>query len=51
MAFTELNLLGVEVEGQYFIDCVLPFGASISCKIFEDVASLIHWIVKKWGWS
>ena len=41
MAFTELNLLGVKVEGKYFIDCALPFGASISCKIFKDIASLI----------
>ena len=47
MAFSELNLLGVKVEGKYFIDCALPFGASISCKIFEDVASLIHWIAEK----
>ena len=47
MAFTELNLSGVKVEGKCFIDCALPFGVSISCKIFEDVASLIHWIVEK----
>ena len=47
MAFTELNLLGVKVEGKYFIDCALQFGASISCKIVEDIASLIHWIVEK----
>ena len=47
MAFSELNLLGVKVEGKYFIDCALPFGASISCKIFEDVASLIHWIAER----
>ena len=42
MAFSELNLLGVKVEGKYFIDCALPFESSISCKIFQDVASLIH---------
>ena len=36
MAFSELNLLGIKVEGKYFIDCALPFGASISCKIFKD---------------
>ena len=47
IAFTEFNLLGVKVEGKYFIDCALPYGASISSKIFEDVASLIHWIVEK----
>ena len=47
MAFTELNLLGMKVEGKYFIDCALPFGASILCKIFEDVASLIPLIVER----
>ena len=47
MAFSELNLLGVKVEGKYFIDCALPFGTSFSCKIFEDVAFLIHWIAEK----
>ena len=47
MDFSELNLLGVKLEGKYFIDCVLPFGVLISCKIFEDVASLIHWIAEK----
>ena len=47
MAFSELNLLGLKVEDNFFIDCALPFGASISCKIFEDVASLIHWIAEK----
>ena len=47
MAFSELNLLGVKEEGKYFIDCALPFGASISCKIFKDVASLIHWIAER----
>ena len=49
MTFTELNLLGVRVEGKYFIDCALPFGASILCKIFEDIASFIHWIVEEGG--
>ena len=47
MAFSKLNLLGVKVEGKYFRDCALPFGASILCKIFEDVASLIHWIEER----
>ena len=25
LAFSELNLLGIKVDGKYFIDCVLPF--------------------------
>ena len=47
MAFLELNLLGVKVKGKYFIDCALPSGASILCKIFQDVTSLIHWIAER----
>ena len=47
MFFSELNVLGVKVEGKYFIDCALPIGASISYKIFKDVVSLIHWIAEK----
>ena len=47
MQFSNLNLLGICVQGQYFIDCALPFGASISCAIFEQVATLIHWIAEK----
>ena len=43
MAFLELNLLGIRVDNQYFIDYALPSGASISCKVFEDIASLIQW--------
>ena len=47
MAFSELNLLEIKVENKYFIDCALPFGASISCKVFGDIASLIHWIAEQ----
>ena len=40
------NLLGMKVQGQYFIDICLPFGAAISCAIFEDISTLIHWIAE-----
>ena len=49
MHYQDLNLLGIKVQGQFFIDCALPFGASISCSIFEDVATLIHWLAEKEG--
>ena len=45
--YEDPNLLGIKVQGQFFIDCSLPFGASISCAIFEDIATLIHWIAEK----
>ena len=47
MHYEDLNLLGIKAQGQFFIDCVLPFGASISCAIFEDIATLIHWMAEK----
>ena len=47
MRYQDLNLLGIKVQGKFFIDCALPFGASISCAIFEDIVTLIHWITEK----
>ena len=47
MRYQDLNLLGIKVQGQFFIDCALPFGASVSCAIFEDISTLIHWITEK----
>ena len=41
MQYQDLNLLGLKVQGQSFIDCVLPFGASISCAIFEEISTQI----------
>ena len=29
------------------MDLVLPFGSAISCTIFEDIATLIHWIFEQ----
>ena len=47
MQFADLQLLGIKVEGQFFIDNCLPFRASISCAIFEDISTLIHWIAER----
>ena len=47
MRYQDLNLLGIKVQGQFFIDCTLSFGASVSCLIFEDISTLIHWIAEK----
>ena len=42
MRYQDMNLLGIKVQGKFFIDCALPFGASISCAIFEDISTLIY---------
>ena len=47
MRYQDLNLLGIKVQGKFFIDCALPFGASISCAIFEDISMLIHWSAER----
>ena len=40
ICFNGLKLLGIKVQGQFFIDTCLPFGAAIPCAIFEDIATL-----------
>ena len=47
MCFADHHVLGIKVRGQFFIDNCLPFRASISCAIFEDIAALIHWIAER----
>ena len=47
MQFADLHFLGIKVKGQFFIDNCLPFGASISCAIFKDILTLIHWIMER----
>ncbi len=43
---SEWHLMGFKFHGQYFMGTQLPFGASASCKVFEDVAQAIEWILK-----
>ena len=47
MCFADLNLLGIKVKGQFFIETCLPFSTSISCATFEDISTLIHWIAER----
>ncbi len=41
----DLNLLGCQVDGLWFLDVCMPFGLSIACKVFEEFSSAIHWRV------
>ena len=47
VCFSDLSLLGIKVQGQFFIDCCLPFVAAVSCQAFEKIPMLIHWIAQK----
>ena len=47
MCYNDLPLLGIKVQGQFFIDCCLPFRATVLCQVSEKIATLIHWIAQK----
>ena len=32
---------------RFYIDICLPFGASISCAIFENIGNLLQWIAQR----
>ena len=38
------HLLGIKIQQDYYMDICLPFGASISCAIFEQVGTLLQWL-------
>ena len=38
------HLLGIKIQQDYYVDICLPFGASISCAIFEQVRTLLQWL-------
>ena len=47
ICFKDIKYLGICFDEQYFVDLALPFGSAISCAIFEDIATLIHWIFER----
>ena len=48
----DLPLLGFTLDGKYFLNSSVPFGAASSCLIFERVATVLQWIVtSETGWK
>lgn len=43
----DFSLLGIKTEQGYWVQKMLPMGASCSCQIFEKFSSFIQWLVKK----
>lgn len=43
----DFGLLGIKFENQFWIDKNLPMGCSISCYLFENFATFLHWLVQK----
>ena len=48
-------LLGMQWEGNYFVEMALPFGLRSAPYIFSSVADLAEWVLKKnsmtWAFS
>ena len=40
------RLLGFQWEGKYYYDRCLPMGCSVSCQLFESLATAVHWILQ-----
>ncbi|VDI44723.1 Hypothetical predicted protein [Mytilus galloprovincialis] len=41
----DFDLLGFKINQEFYFDKSLPFGASISCALFNKFASFLHWAV------
>ncbi|XP_075715671.1 uncharacterized protein LOC142750558 [Rhinoderma darwinii] len=40
-------LLGCYWQEEYFVDCCLPMGCSISCAYFEMFSTFLEWVVRR----
>ncbi len=45
------HLLGMEWDGQLFVDATLPFGLLSAPKIFNALADTLEWIIRQHGVS
>ena len=43
----DLYLLGMQWQGNYFVDITLPFGLPSETYVFSSVVDLVEWVLKK----
>ena len=41
----DFDLLGIQLEENYYMDKCMPMGCSISCATFEKFSTFLHWAV------
>ena len=39
------DLMGFKIDKFYFYDKTLPMGLGLSCQLFEEFATALHWIL------
>lgn len=44
---SDFCLLGMCIQGKFYIDKCIPFGCSIACSTFEKFSSFLHWALAK----
>lgn len=42
----DFEILGIQFNGMFYVEKALPFGASVSCKTFEQFSSFLEFCVK-----
>ena len=51
ICLADLALLGFTLDGKYYLNSSVSFGAASSCQILERVATVLQWIVtSEMGW-
>ena len=45
----DFELLGFKFQGLYYFDKMLPFGASISCSLWNHFADFLHWVTNQFS--
>ena len=47
----DIHLLGFTLDGQYYINSSMAFGAGSSCRIFETFTTAMEWaLIRQTGW-
>ena len=44
---SEFYLLGMQLEGKFFVDKAIPFGCAASCSLFETFSTFLEWCIKQ----
>lgn len=44
---SDFDLLGIMFDDKYYVDKCLPMWCSISCALFENFSTFLHWVVEK----
>jgi hypothetical protein len=44
---SDFDQIGFSFDNKFYFDKCLPFGASISCSLFEKFSTALHWFTEQ----